>query len=131
MKTLRYAIVIEVGEPNCSAYVPDLPGCVSISGKPSNCIGKVCAKTASRFPNPAPCSTTSMSHDSRTAAAPARVQAIECAAISLPRKQVKATIPGTRLPLLPEFGPRQTSAAFIGSAEWLAPVNKHQPGRQQ
>ena len=26
---MRYAVVIEKGERNCSAYVPDLPGCVS------------------------------------------------------------------------------------------------------
>jgi hypothetical protein len=27
---MRYAAVIENGERNCSAYVPDLPGCVSV-----------------------------------------------------------------------------------------------------
>jgi len=27
---LRYAVVIEKGERNFSAYVPDLPGCVSV-----------------------------------------------------------------------------------------------------
>ena len=27
---MRYAIVIEKGERNYSAYVPDLPGCVSV-----------------------------------------------------------------------------------------------------
>jgi predicted RNase H-like HicB family nuclease len=27
---MRYAVVIEKGERNYSAYVPDLPGCVSI-----------------------------------------------------------------------------------------------------
>jgi predicted RNase H-like HicB family nuclease len=26
---MRYAIVIEKAEGNCSAYVPDLPGCVA------------------------------------------------------------------------------------------------------
>ena len=26
---MRYAIVIEKAESNCSAYVPDLPGCVA------------------------------------------------------------------------------------------------------
>ena len=26
---MRYAIVIEQAEGNCSAYVPDLPGCVT------------------------------------------------------------------------------------------------------
>jgi predicted RNase H-like HicB family nuclease len=26
---MRYAIIIEKGERNCSAYVPDLPGCVA------------------------------------------------------------------------------------------------------
>ena len=29
---MRYAVVIEKGERNYSAYVPDLPGCVSIGG---------------------------------------------------------------------------------------------------
>ena len=28
---MRYAVVIEKGERNYSAYVPDLPGCVSVS----------------------------------------------------------------------------------------------------
>jgi predicted RNase H-like HicB family nuclease len=28
---MRYAIVIEKGERNYSAYVPDLPGCVSVA----------------------------------------------------------------------------------------------------
>ncbi len=26
---MRYAIVIEKAESNCSAYVPDLPGCIA------------------------------------------------------------------------------------------------------
>jgi predicted RNase H-like HicB family nuclease len=26
---MRYAVVIEKAENNCSAYVPDLPGCVA------------------------------------------------------------------------------------------------------
>ena len=29
MKDMKYGIVIETGERNCSAYVPDLPGCVA------------------------------------------------------------------------------------------------------
>jgi predicted RNase H-like HicB family nuclease len=29
MTSMRYAIVIEKGDGNFSAYVPDLPGCVS------------------------------------------------------------------------------------------------------
>jgi predicted RNase H-like HicB family nuclease len=29
---MRYAIVIEKGKANYSAYVPDLPGCVSVGG---------------------------------------------------------------------------------------------------
>jgi predicted RNase H-like HicB family nuclease len=29
MSGMRYGIVIEKGERNCSAYVPDLPGCVA------------------------------------------------------------------------------------------------------
>jgi len=28
---MRYAVVIEKGERNYSAYVPDLPGCVSVA----------------------------------------------------------------------------------------------------
>jgi len=29
MNPMKYGIVIETGERNCSAYVPDLPGCVA------------------------------------------------------------------------------------------------------
>ena len=29
MGSVRYGIIIEKGERNCSAYVPDLPGCVA------------------------------------------------------------------------------------------------------
>jgi predicted RNase H-like HicB family nuclease len=29
---MRYAIVIEKAEGNCSGYVPDLPGCIDGSG---------------------------------------------------------------------------------------------------
>lgn len=29
MPTIQYAVVIEKAEGNCSAYVPDLPGCVA------------------------------------------------------------------------------------------------------
>jgi predicted RNase H-like HicB family nuclease len=29
MNLMKYGIVIETGERNCSAYVPDLPGCVA------------------------------------------------------------------------------------------------------
>lgn len=29
MRCVRYGIVIERGDRNCSAYVPDLPGCVA------------------------------------------------------------------------------------------------------
>ncbi len=29
MSSVKYGIVIERGERNCSAYVPDLPGCVA------------------------------------------------------------------------------------------------------
>ena len=29
MKSVRYGIVIEKGGRNCSAYVPDLPGCIA------------------------------------------------------------------------------------------------------
>ena len=29
MNTMRYGIVIEKGADNCSAYVPDLPGCIA------------------------------------------------------------------------------------------------------
>ena len=29
MRSVKYGIVIEKGEHNCSAYVPDLPGCIA------------------------------------------------------------------------------------------------------
>jgi predicted RNase H-like HicB family nuclease len=29
MNLMRYGFVIELGATNCSAYVPDLPGCVA------------------------------------------------------------------------------------------------------
>ena len=29
MTSVKYGIVIEKGEHNCSAYVPDLPGCIA------------------------------------------------------------------------------------------------------
>ena len=29
MNPMKYGIVIERGERNCSAYVPDLPGCIA------------------------------------------------------------------------------------------------------
>lgn len=29
MNSVKYGIVIELGERNCSAYVPDLPGCMA------------------------------------------------------------------------------------------------------
>jgi predicted RNase H-like HicB family nuclease len=32
--TMRYAVVIEKGERNYSAYVPDLPGCASVGDTP-------------------------------------------------------------------------------------------------
>ena len=32
MSLVKYGIVIERGEHNCSAYVPDLPGCVATGG---------------------------------------------------------------------------------------------------
>ncbi len=31
---MRYAVVIEKGERNFSAYIPDLPGCVSVGDTP-------------------------------------------------------------------------------------------------
>jgi predicted RNase H-like HicB family nuclease len=31
---MRYAIVIQAAEGNCSAYVPDLPGCVATGNTP-------------------------------------------------------------------------------------------------
>ena len=33
---MRYAVVIEKGERNYSAYVPDLPGCVSVGETPED-----------------------------------------------------------------------------------------------
>jgi predicted RNase H-like HicB family nuclease len=29
MKIVKYGVVIEKGDRNCSAYVPDLPGCIA------------------------------------------------------------------------------------------------------
>ena len=29
MKSVTYGVVIEIGDRNCSAYVPDLPGCIA------------------------------------------------------------------------------------------------------
>jgi predicted RNase H-like HicB family nuclease len=29
MKSVKYGIVIEKGDRNCSAYMPDLPGCIA------------------------------------------------------------------------------------------------------
>ncbi len=29
MSSVKYGIIIEKGEHNCSAYVPDLPGCIA------------------------------------------------------------------------------------------------------
>ncbi len=30
--SIRYAVIIERGERGCSAYVPDLPGCIAAAG---------------------------------------------------------------------------------------------------
>lgn len=38
---MRYAIVIEKGARNCSAYVPDLPGCVAASDTADETIREV------------------------------------------------------------------------------------------
>ena len=32
MNRVKYGIVIEKGDHNCSAYVPDLPGCIATGG---------------------------------------------------------------------------------------------------
>jgi predicted RNase H-like HicB family nuclease len=37
----RYAVVIENGRNNYSAYVPDLPGCVSTGGTLDELIGNI------------------------------------------------------------------------------------------
>jgi hypothetical protein len=62
----RYAIVIEQAEGNYSAYVPDLPGCVStgatveeIIAKPSSATWLSLPNTAKLFPSPRPRSPTS------------------------------------------------------------------------
>jgi predicted RNase H-like HicB family nuclease len=34
MNSVKYGIVIEIGTHNCSAYVPDLPGCVATGATP-------------------------------------------------------------------------------------------------
>ncbi len=33
---MRYAVVIEQADGNCSAYVPDLPGCVATGATPEH-----------------------------------------------------------------------------------------------
>jgi predicted RNase H-like HicB family nuclease len=38
---MRYAVVIEKGERNYSAYVPDLPGCVSVGDTPEEVTAEI------------------------------------------------------------------------------------------
>ena len=38
---MRYAVVIEKGERNYSAYVPDLPGCVSVGDTPEEATAEI------------------------------------------------------------------------------------------
>jgi predicted RNase H-like HicB family nuclease len=38
---MRYAVTIEKGERNYSAYVPDLPGCVSVGDTPEEVMAKI------------------------------------------------------------------------------------------
>jgi predicted RNase H-like HicB family nuclease len=38
---MRYAVVIEKGSNNYSAYVPDLPGCVSTGGTPDKLLSNI------------------------------------------------------------------------------------------
>jgi predicted RNase H-like HicB family nuclease len=39
---MRYAVVIEKGERNYPAYVPDLPGCVSVGDTLGEVKAKIC-----------------------------------------------------------------------------------------
>ena len=59
---MRYAVVIEKGERNYSAYVPDLPGCVSVGDTLEEAkaeireaiafpIWKGCGRTGLKFPS--------------------------------------------------------------------------------
>ncbi|GIL05017.1 MAG: HicB family protein [Betaproteobacteria bacterium] len=38
---MRYAIVIEKADGNCSAYVPDLPGCVATGATIQECEAQI------------------------------------------------------------------------------------------
>ena len=38
MKKVKYTVVIEKGERNYGAYVPDLPGCVAVSDSPDKIV---------------------------------------------------------------------------------------------
>ncbi len=44
---MRYAVVIEQSEGNYSAYVPDLPGCVSTGATPEEALASI--QAAIRF----------------------------------------------------------------------------------
>src|SRR5690349_10223309 len=58
---MRYAVVIESGPENFSAYVPDLPGCIATARRwtrssptfvePPSSISRACAPTVCRYRN--------------------------------------------------------------------------------
>ncbi len=37
-EVLRFAVIVEEGEHNCSAYSPDLPGCVATGATPDETV---------------------------------------------------------------------------------------------
>jgi predicted RNase H-like HicB family nuclease len=41
MSVVKYGIVIEIGARNCSAYVPDLPGCVATGATPEEAKARI------------------------------------------------------------------------------------------
>ncbi len=41
MNSVKYGIVIEKGEHNCSAYVPDLPGCIATGATVEEAKGRI------------------------------------------------------------------------------------------
>ena len=43
---MRYAVVIEKGERNYSAYVPDMPGCVSVGDTLDEIKSEICEALA-------------------------------------------------------------------------------------
>ncbi len=67
---MRYSVVIEKGEKNYSAYLPDVPGCVATGKSPANTLKRLakalemqwqgCGKMG--FPSPNPVQRSTISH---------------------------------------------------------------------